>query len=78
MTYLQQIYAIRLHALHPLTYGLFHDWSGRHHRSKYAPFCCANDLDRRLEVFDSSALSTTEIIIIKKGERRFSRSDPEC
>lgn len=60
VTYLQQVHTIRLHTIHPLTYGLFHDWSGHFRRSKYAPFCRTNDFDRRLDVFDGSTLSTDD------------------
>ena len=66
ITYLQQVHTIRLHAVHPLTYGFFHDWSGHLRRSKYTPLCCPDDFDRRLDVFDGPTLST--IINEKKGK----------
>jgi len=56
ITYLQQVHTVRLHTVHSLTYSLFHDWPGDLCRPEYAPFCCSNDVDRRLDVFDSSTL----------------------
>ena len=64
-TYLQQVHTSRLHTIHPLTYGIFHDLTGHLRGSKHTPFRCADDVDRRLEVFDGSTLST-----MTTGERR--------
>ena len=66
-THLQQVHTIRLHAIHPLTDSLFHDLSGNLYRSKYTPFRRANDFDRRLGVFDGSALSTMTKNIAKEA-----------
>ena len=60
-THLQQIHAIRLHAVYSLTNSLFYDWPGDFRRSKYTPLCCANDIDRGCDIFDildSSTLTT--------------------
>lgn len=59
-THLQQVHTIRLHAVDSLTDSLFYDWPGHFHRSKYAPLCCAYDIDRRYDFFDSSTLTTVE------------------
>lgn len=55
-TDLEEVDAIRLHAVHPLAHGVFDDLAGDFGGAKDAPFGRADDFDRGLDVLYGAAL----------------------